>query len=106
VIEQLTLAPVHRGDPAESRAAARKVRADSQRVLVLRVLYDASEPLTDDRIGELCGIPARPDAGTRRGVLVREGLVERAGSGTSARGNPCAAWCLTAAGRRYVEGER
>ena len=100
-----TLAPSRDSDPPESRGAAEKVRAESQYVLVLLCLWRADKPLSDDEIGARCGIPARPDAGTRRGVAVKRGLVERAGSGESERGNPCATWQLTADGREYVARE-
>ena len=99
-----SLAPTHRDDPSTSARAAAKVKAQTQYVMVLRCLYDAERPLTDDEIGERCGIPARPDAGTRRGVAMKQGYVVKAGEGVSARGNACAAWALTADGKAYVEG--
>lgn len=99
-VEQLDLlAPSRQSDPAESHHAAAKVRAETQYTLVLQCLYRAEKPLTDDEIGARCGIPARPDAGTRRGVAVKRGLVERAGTGVSLRGNAAATWQLTADGR-------
>lgn len=97
--EQLTLAPVHRQDPAESVYAARKVDARRQLEQVIRCLYEASEALTDDAIAERCGL-LRHSAGTRRGVAVRMGYVVRAGRGVSALGNPAATWILTAEGKR------
>lgn len=94
-----TLAPSRESDPPESRRAAEKVRSESQYVLVLLCLWRAERPLTDDEIGARCGIPPRPDAGTRRGVAVKRGLVERAGTGLSTRGNACATWQLNSEGR-------
>ena len=105
-VEQLELAPARQHDPAESHRAARTVKADSQFVLVMLALYNAEKPLTDDEIGTRCNIPARPDAGTRRGVAVKRGLVERAGTGKSARGNDCATWQLTSAGESWCRETR
>lgn len=105
MVEQLTLAPVRESDPETSHAAARKVQAQTQYVAVLRCLYNAEKPLTDDEIGTRCGIPARPDAGTRRGVAVKRGLVERAGTGVSLRGNNAATWQMTAEGREWVDAQ-
>ena len=99
--EQLTLSPVHRHDPAESVLAARKVRATRQLERVLLCLYQSDRPLTDDELGEQCGL-LRHSAGTRRGVAVRMGLVERAGTGVTPRGNPCATWRLTEQGLRIA----
>lgn len=99
--EQLQLAPVHQGDPEESKAAARKVKAQAQLERVLICLYNASEPLTDDSIAARTGL-IRTSAGTRRGVAVRQGWVERAGTGTSALGNPAARWRITNEGRDYI----
>lgn len=91
------LAPVHRADGPESRAAARKVRADDQYRRVLLALLDADHPLTDDELADRCGM-LRTSAGTRRGVAVKRGLVAKAGVGRSALGNPAAKWFLTVAG--------
>lgn len=99
--EQLTLAPYHDGDPSESRQAARKVRAQHQLDLILHCLYESSSPLTDDDLASRCGL-IRTSAGTRRGVAVRQGWVERAGTGTSALGNPAARWRITNEGRDYI----
>lgn len=99
--EQLTLAPVHRGDGAESRIAAAKQDARRQFDLVLACLHDADKPLTDDEIAERCGL-LRHAAGTRRGVAVKQQLVRKAGRGTSAMGNPAATWALTSDGVAYV----
>jgi hypothetical protein len=100
--EQLTLAPSHRNDPEESRQAAAKVNAARQRDLVLLALSGVPDGLTDDELGEACGL-LRHAAGTRRGVAVREGLVERCGTGETPRGNACGVWRLSPAGWRYVE---
>lgn len=95
------LAPVHRHDGAESREAARRVKADDQYRRVLLALYHAVMPLTDDEIAARCGL-LRTSAATRRGVATRRGLVERVGRGVSALGNPAATWSLTAAGRAHA----
>jgi predicted ArsR family transcriptional regulator len=102
VTEQLTLAPVHAGDAAESRIAASRVDARRQLDLVLVCLLHSSEPLTDDAIAERCGL-LRHAAGTRRGVAAKEGWVCKAGRGVSALGNPAATWSLTEAGRAVAE---
>jgi hypothetical protein len=60
---------------------------------------------TDDEIAGWAGL-LRHSAGTRRGVAVRRGLVERAGSGLSALGNRAATWVLTSAGRAYLNESR
>lgn len=99
--EQLTLAPIHQNDPVESVLAARKVDAADQLRKVVRCLYEASEPLTDDEIAERCGL-LRHSAGTRWGIARNMGLVEKAGRGVSALGNPASLWQLTDEGRRYV----
>lgn len=99
---QLTLAPVHRDDGPESRLAAEKVDKVVQFHRVLRALYYAPQALTDDEIAQRCGL-LRTSAGTRRGVAVKRGLVERAGRGVSALGNPASTWRLTSEGRAYVE---
>lgn len=107
--EQLNLAPVHANDAQESRIAASRVDARRQLDLVLSCLYVAAKPLTDDDLGQRCGIP-RHSAGTRRGVAVKRGWVARAGRGVSAMGNPAATWRLTPEGlvaaRRIVEASR
>ena len=100
--EQLVLAPSHRDDGEESRTAASKVKAEKQFWQVLGCLYDAISALTDDQIAERCGL-LRHAAGTRRGVAVRRGFVERAGRSVSALGNPASSWRLTDAGQRAVE---
>jgi hypothetical protein len=100
VTEQLTLTPVHATDGAESRAAARKVNAQHQFEQVLLCLYRTSLPMTDDQLAERTGM-LRNSAGTRRGVAVRRGLVERAGTSTTPRGNRCATWSLTDRGVRF-----
>lgn len=97
--EQLTLAPSHAGDPIESRIAASRVNTARQYELVLLCLLAAEQPLTDDQIAERTGL-LRHSAGTRRGVAVKQGHVERAGRGTSALGNPAATWVLTVEGVR------
>lgn len=100
--EQLDLlAPSHSLDGRESRQAAANVSAEDQYHRVLRCLYDATVALTDDEIAVRCGL-IRTSAGTRRGVAVKRGLVERYGTGVSAMGNPCAAWRLTAEGVTFA----
>jgi hypothetical protein len=96
-----TLAPVHKTDGAESRRAAARVKAADQFALVLRALANAERPLTDDDLAERCGL-IRTSAGTRRGVGVKRGLIVRVGTGTSAMGNPCASWSITAKGLSHV----
>jgi len=95
--EQLTLAPVHAEDGAESRHAASKVDGVKQYRLVLRALSQAGRPLTDDEIAERAGL-LRHSAGTRRGVAVKRGHVRRVGRGLSSLGNPASTWMLTEAG--------
>ena len=103
--EQLDLlAPSRRDDPPESREAAAKVDALRQYHLVLRTLSGAPGGLSDDEIAERTGL-LRNSAGTRRGVAVKEGLVEKCGRSETPRGNPCGLWRLTDAGRRYVREE-
>lgn len=99
---QLTLAPVHRDDPVESLLAAEKVDAAGQLRAVLVALYEARQPLSDDDLAARLGL-LRHAAGTRRGVALKRGWVEKAGRGLTPRGNPCGLWALTAEGRRYVE---
>lgn len=99
--EQLQLAPVHDNDPVESLLAAQKVDAADQFRKVMYALYNAEKPLTDDELGERCGL-LRHAAGTRRGVARNMGYVEKAGRGVSALGNPCGTWRLTGTGRRWV----
>lgn len=94
---QLAIAPIARNSPVESLVAASKVDAQRQLEAVLRCLYEADEPLTDDKIAERCGL-LRTSAGTRRGVARGMGLVVKAGRGVSALGNPAATWRLTDAG--------
>jgi hypothetical protein len=94
--EQLTLAPVHRNDQPESVEAARKVDAAGQLRQVLVCLLEHG-PATDDEIAAYCGL-LRTSAGTRRGVAVRMGFVEKVGRGVSALGNPCSRWSLTREG--------
>lgn len=100
--EQLTLAPVHRNDPVESVQAANKVDAKLQLHMVLIALYHAEGPLTDDELGERCGL-LRHSAGTRRGVAAGLGYVTKVGRGLTPRGNPCGRWTLTPAGVEYVQ---
>lgn len=104
-VEQLTLAPTHAHDPETSRSAAAKVNATAQYNLVLKTLYEADEPITDDEIARRAGL-LRHSAGTRRGVAVKQGMVERAGTGRSALGNSAATWTLTPSGIAYVRGLR
>lgn len=99
--EQLTLAPTHHGDASESREAAAKVRAADQYHRVLLCLSAHSKPLTDDEIADWCGL-LRTSAGTRRGVGVKLGHVERAGRGVSALGNAAATWRITREGQQYL----
>lgn len=99
--EQLVLAPVHDNDPVESLLAAQKINAADQFRKVMYALYNAERPLTDDELGERCRL-LRHAAGTRRGVARNMGLVEKAGRGVSAMGNPAQTWRLTDAGRRWV----
>ena len=91
-----TLAPVHRNDQPESAEAARKVDAETQLRRVLVCLLEHG-PQTDDEIAERLGL-LRNSAGTRRGVAVKFGYVEKVGRGVSAQGNPCGKWALTRAG--------
>lgn len=97
-----SLAPTREHDPAESHEAAQRVRAAEQYHLVLHVLYAAPGGLSDDQIAERAGL-LRNSAGTRRGVGVKNGHVERCGRSETPRGNPCGVWRLTDAGREYVE---
>jgi hypothetical protein len=97
----LSFAPVHRTDGAESRQAAARVDAAGQYRKVLEALYHAPGPLTDDELAETLGL-LRHAAGTRRGVAVREGLVVRAGTGMTPRGNRCASWTLSPSGVEHV----
>lgn len=100
--DHLNLAPSHRGDPVESRLAADKVDAANQLRAVLTALYESGVAMSDDDLAEKCGL-LRTSAGTRRGVGVRRQWIERAGRSVTPRGNPCATWKLTDAGRAYVE---
>lgn len=93
----MSLVPFHNNDQPESVIASKKVNAQRQLELVLTCLFHASDPLTDDEIAERCGL-LRHSAGTRRGVAVRLGLVEKAGRGVSALGNPASLWALTTEG--------
>lgn len=99
------LNPVHRHDGEESRAAARKVDGEGQLTQVLVCLLDAKKPLTDDEIASQCGL-LRNSAGTRRGVAVKRGWVEKAGRGVSGHGNPAATWMLTLSGVREAMSRR
>lgn len=99
--EQLALAPVHADDPVESSIAAQRVAAKRQFDLVLVTLYRAGKPLTDDQIAERAGL-LRTSAGTRRGIARDQGLVEKAGRGLSAHGNPASKWQLTDDGARLA----
>jgi predicted ArsR family transcriptional regulator len=91
-----TLAPVHNNDPTESAEAARKVDAAGQLRQVMVCLLEHGA-MTDDQIAQRCGL-LRTSAGTRRGIAVKLGYVEKVGRGMSVMGNPCGVWSLTAAG--------
>lgn len=98
-----SVAPTHRDDPPESTEAAQKVNGARQLALVLSVLREASEPLSDDEIAERAGL-LRHSAGTRRGVAVRLGWVVKAGRGKTPLGNACSTWTLTPQGREQAAG--
>lgn len=98
--EQLFLAPFHDNDPATSRAAALSVDAAGQRRRVLLALFAAGESgMTDDELSSRCGL-IRTSAGTRRGVLVKEGFVRRTSeTRPTPFGRPAHVWTITSEGR-------
>lgn len=98
-------APSHRNDRDTSVAAAESLRGVTGRQmrLVLMALYAVPDGLTDEECAVRCGIERTWAAATRRGSLVREGLVEA----TEARrftssGRKAIVWRLTADGRRLA----
>lgn len=94
--------PVHKHDPETSRQAARRAATivGEMKDEILRLL--AVEPLTDDELTDIMQRQhpghqsyTRTSVGTRRGTLVKEGLVVKTKERrVNERGNPAVVWAL------------
>ena len=93
---------VRRTDPSTSRTAAR-ANPDSRATQRRRILeaLDVLGTATDCQLSNSLGI-LRGSAAKRRGELVTDGLVERAGRGVTDTGSPAFTWRLTTAGRLWL----
>lgn len=87
-----TQAPTRHEMPETSRAAARTVRVQSGRELVLETLRNIG-PSTDERIYQAISFEISPSGcRSRRAELVRLGLVVAVGIGKTASGRDCQVW--------------
>lgn len=92
-------------DPQESHDAAATVSVGTQRAIVMRTLYEHPN-ISDGELIELTeGQPASHSGlRSRRSELIKDGLVERSGSGVSKYGKGCGLFSLTDKGVYLMSG--